>query len=212
MTEARILSKYIKIAITTLCVVCFLVACDTQVVNEENLIGKVAIKTTSISRIPVESENIVESIPDESTEEASAENSETEQEYITYFTEEDVADIAKVLLRECGGVSSKTEQACVAWCILNRVDESGDSIYGVLRASNQFAFSESEEIREDLYELAKDVLWRWNNEKNGISDSGRVLPHEYIYFYGDGMHNYFRNAFSGSYDIWDYSLESPYEN
>lgn len=132
--------------------------------------------------------------------------------YITYFTEDDATDLAKVLLRECGGIPSKTEQACVAWCVLNRADEYNSSVYDVLREPNQFAFSESTEVRDDLYELAKDVLCRWNDEKNGIMDSGRVLPQEYTYFHGDGVHNYFRNAFSGNYDTWDYSLESPYEN
>lgn len=116
------------------------------------------------------------------------------------------------MLRECGGIPSKTEQACVAWCVLNRVDEYNSSVYAVLREPNQFAFSESTEVRDNLYELAKDVLYRWNDEKNGIMDSGRVLPQEYTYFHGDGVHNYFRNAFSGNYDTWDYSLESPYEN
>lgn len=129
-----------------------------------------------------------------------------------YYTDSDVSDIAKVLLRECGGVPSKTEQACVAWCVLNRVDKYEMSIYEVLRAPNQFAFDESAEIRDDLFELAKDVLQRWNDEKNGVTNSGRVLPKDYIYFHGDGVHNYFRNSFDGAYDIWDYSLDSPYDN
>lgn len=133
-------------------------------------------------------------------------------EYVVYYTENDVSDIAKVLLRECGGVQSKTEQACVAWCVLNRADKYAMSIYEVLRAPNQFAFDESAEIRDDLFELAKDVLQRWNDEKNGVINSGRVLPKDYIYFHGDGVHNYFRNSFDGEYDIWDYSLDSPYDN
>lgn len=68
---------------------------------------------------------------------------ETEEEpYITiYYTEQDVIDIAKVLYNECRGVGSKTEQACVAWTILNRVDNQGLSISEVIRAKNQFAFN-----------------------------------------------------------------------
>lgn len=170
--------------------------------------------TVSIQKIAQSTKTeIVSEIENSETDKPKeVEASEPEQEYITYFTEEDAVDLAKVLVRECGGISSKTEQACVAWCVLNRVDEYDSSIYDVLREPNQFAFSESAEVREDLYELANDVLWRWNDEKNGITDSGRVLPQDYTYFYGDGVHNYFRNAFSGNYDTWDYSLESPYEN
>lgn len=153
----------------------------------------------------------------EITTQAPAENipetsEETTQKYVTYFTDNNVKDMAKVLYRECGGVSSKTEQACVAWCVLNRVDQNGSSIYKELRAPNQFAFYESTEVKDDMLDLARDVLTRWNDEKNGKNDVGRVLPPEYTYFHGDGVHNYFRNAFSGDYDTWDYSLNSPYEN
>lgn len=139
---------------------------------------------------------------------------ETEEEpYIMiYYTEQDVIDIAKVLYNECRGVGSKTEQACVAWTILNRVDSQGLSISEVIRAKNQFAFNESTTVDDSLLDLASDVLLRWNSEKNGEAEVGRVLPKEYTYFAGRGGHNYFRNGFDGEYSIWDYSLESPYEN
>lgn len=200
----------------TLCAVCLLVASGAQAVNvnEGETSKEIVMSTTNIQRVANSSKaEIVDNhTPDETVETTEEEVNEPELEYITYFTEDDATDLAKVLLRECGGIPSKTEQACVAWCVLNRVDEYGSSIYDVLREPNQFAFSDTTEVRDDLYELAKDVLWRWNDEKNGITDSGRVLPREYIYFHGDGVHNYFRNAFSGDYDTWDYSLESPYEN
>lgn len=200
----------------TLCAVCLLVASGAQAVNvnEVETSKEIVKSTTNIQRVANSSKaEIVDNhTPDETVETMEEEVNEPELEYITYFTEDDATDLAKVLLRECGGIPSKTEQACVAWCVLNRVDEYGSSIYDVLREPNQFAFSDTTEVRDDLYELAKDVLWRWNDEKNGITDSGRVLPQEYIYFHGDGVHNYFRNAFSGDYDTWDYSLESPYEN
>lgn len=139
---------------------------------------------------------------------------ETEAEpYITiYYTEQDVIDIAKVLYNECRGVGSKTEQACVAWTILNRVDNQGLSISEVIRAKDQFAFNESTTVDDSLLDLASDVLWRWNSEKNGETEVGRVLPKEYTYFVGRGGHNYFRNGFDGEYSIWDYSLKSPYES
>lgn len=198
------------------CAVCLLVASGAQAVNvNEGKASKEVVASTTNAQTIVQSaktETVSETNHSESDKPAETIASEPEQEYITYFADDDAIDLAKVLVRECGGVSSKTEQACVAWCVLNRVDEYGSSVYDVLREPNQFAFSESAEVREDLYELAKDVLRRWNDEKNGIANSGRVLPQEYIYFHGDGVHNYFRNTFSGNYDIWDYSLESPYEN
>lgn len=198
------------------CAVCLLVASGAQAVNtnEEKASMEVVTSTANIQTIAQPTKAETSSMKEQNKSDKPVETviSEPVQEYITYFTEDDVVDLAKVLVRECGGVPSKTEQACVAWCVLNRVDKYESSIYDVLREPNQFAFSESAEVREDLYELAKDILQRWNDEKNGIADSGRVLPQEYIYFHGDGVHNYFRNAFSGNYDIWDYSIESPYEN
>lgn len=183
-------------------------------VSDEKASKEVVTNVTNTQHIAQSAKTDVASKQEQGEDDkpVATEVSEPEQEYITYFTDDDVIDLAKLLVRECGGIPSKTEQACVAWCVLNRVDEYNSSIYDILREPNQFAFSESAEVREDLYELAKDVLCRWNDEKNGIMDSGRVLPKEYTYFHGDGIHNYFRNAFSGNYDTWDYSIESPYEN
>lgn len=196
------LNKYIKYIIVTICAVIFFAVCGTQTVGDGE------VDTTEVPTLSVL--DTQETATEQPTEPEVTQ--EEEDEYITYFTEDDITDIAKLLLRECGGVPSKTEQACVAWCVLNRVDEQNSSIYEVLRSPNQFAFYESTEVQDDLYNLAKNVLSRWNDERNGVSDVGRVLPKGYTYFHGDGVHNYFRNAFDGNYDTWDYSLESPYEN
>lgn len=130
----------------------------------------------------------------------------------TYYTEQDAIDIAKVLYRECRGVPSKTEQACVAWTILNRVDKNNSSIRSVITAPNQYAFSDNTKLDRELLELAYDVLSRWSDEKDGIADVGRVLPCDYLYFEGRNGRNHFRNRYNGNYDIWDYSLPSPYES
>jgi len=130
----------------------------------------------------------------------------------TYYTEQDAIDIAKVLYRECRGVPSKTEQACVAWTILNRADKNNSSIRSVITAPNQYAFSDNTKLDRELLELAYDVLRRWSDEKDGIADVGRVLPCDYLYFEGRNGRNHFRNRYNGNYDIWDYSLPSPYES
>ena len=130
------------------------------------------------------------------------------------YSEEEVVMTAKVLYRECGGVPSDTEKACVAWTVCNRVDMDGfpNTIQEVIEYPGAFAYSPDTPVTEELYALALDVLGRWNAEKNGDYDTGRVLPKDYAYFSGDGEHNYFRNAFCDNYDIWDYSLGSPYES
>jgi len=47
-------------------------------------------------------------------------------------------------------------------------------------------------------------------EKECVGSVGRVLPKEYLYFTGDGAHNYFTTEWQGG-QTWDWSLESPYE-
>lgn len=134
---------------------------------------------------------------------------------VMYYTEDEVVMVAKLLQRECGGVPSVTQQACVAWTVCNRVDSDefeGDTITDVVTARYQFAYRENTPVYDELYEIALDVLNRWNAERNGEESVGRVLPKDYTFFAGDGGRNYFRNAYKGDYSIWDYSLPSPYES
>lgn len=111
---------------------------------------------------------------------------------------------------------SKTEQAAVMWCILNRVDSNNaffpDDIAGVVTQSQQFhGYAPNNPVTEELLELALDVIDRWQREKNGETDVGRVLPAEWLYFYGDLVaHNYFQKEFQGK-ELWNWSLPSPYE-
>ena len=143
-------------------------------------------------------------------------NQEYEQPtQVTYYSNEDVLYLAKVAYCEARGIKSKMEIACIMWTVLNRVDTYGSSIRSVVTAPNQFAFYSSaptiSDYGYDLKELARDVLNRWNQEKNGYLDIGRVLPSDYLWYSGDGRHNYFRNKFK-TRNHWNYSLQSPYEN
>lgn len=106
---------------------------------------------------------------------------------------------------------STMEQAAVMWCILNRVDNGrfGNSIIDVIARPYQFGYYDSTPLRDDLYSLALDVLNRWYCEKEGYEDVGRVLPIEYLYFWGDGQHNHFRINETDQW-YWDWSLHNPY--
>ena len=129
-----------------------------------------------------------------------------------HYSEQDVLDIARVMYSECRGVPSKTEQACVAWTVLNRVDADGTTIYSVVRKRGAFAFNPKAPVWDSLKSLSRDVLDRWSREKDGETNVGRVLPKNYLYFYGKNGHNYFRDNYKKPYNIWNYSLESPYDN
>lgn len=127
------------------------------------------------------------------------------------WTREEVEVLAKMVYGEARGVPSKMEQAACVWCALNRCDAYGEGIVEVTTAPYQFVgYDADNPAMDELYELCEDVLSRWYTEKNGKTDVGRVLPSDYLYFHGDGKHNYFRNEFQGG-TVWDWSYPNPYE-
>lgn len=143
---------------------------------------------------------------------------ETESDVGEWDPDEPVPEIPEgdaILIAKTIGVEapycSRMEQAAVAWTILNRVDDPRfpDTVAAVVTAPYQFAYFSSTPVREDLYELALDVLSRWARESAGENDVGRVLPPEYLYYTGDGYHNYFRvREKQGA--PWDWSAPDPY--
>lgn len=137
------------------------------------------------------------------------------------YTERDAVVLAKTVWGEARGVPAQTlsggtastecQWAAVVWTILNRFDAGyADTIADVAAAPKQFhGYKESYPVEEDILELVIDVLDRWNAEKNGESDVGRVLPADYLWFGGDGTYNYFRNEYRGG-NRWDWELGDPY--
>lgn len=128
--------------------------------------------------------------------------------------EREVELIAKTLWGECRGVKSRAEQAAVVWCILNRVDSEfryfPDTIEGVITKENQFTgYNPNHPVTESLADLARDVLTRWHREKAGDTNVGRTLPKEYVYFVGDGTHNYFTVEWRGT-EYFEWTLPDPY--
>lgn len=123
----------------------------------------------------------------------------------------EVEMIAKTVWGEASGLDA-FEQSAVIWCILNRVDAGYGTIEEVITAPNQFhGYSYNFPVTDEIRALTEDVLTRWYMEKQCIGDVGRTLPSEYLYFYGDGAHNHFRNAYSGNYNTWDWDCWNPYE-
>lgn len=162
------------------------------------------IQAESISTIEEPVEEIVE--PEPTIEERLSTLS------IANVYAEEAKYLAKTIWGEARGCST-TEQAAVAWCVLNRVDAEGfsNNIIKVITQPSQFhGYRRSFPVTDELYELAIDVLGRWELEKTGYTDVGRVLPKNYLYFHGDGKHNYFRSEYEGG-DYWNWSLKSPYK-
>ena len=113
--------------------------------------------------------------------------------YVMYFTEDDVAEVAKMLWGEARGCTRDNQIKC-AWIVCNRVDDERfpDTIQGVLSQPHQFhGFDPTYPVTDELYSVAFDVLTRWSYEKQGIPVR-RELANTYLWFTGDGEQNHFR--------------------
>lgn len=130
--------------------------------------------------------------------------------YEASLYEQEIYMMAKVIFREARGMCTD-QQAAVAWNILNRVDNPrfDSAISAVITSPSQYAWIEDTPLWDEHIHLAQDVIYRWLLEKAGYTNVGRVLPADYLYFFGyDGL-NYYRTTWSGD-TYWDWNWESPY--
>lgn len=169
---------------------------------------------------PVTLEQTETSAPDTSKEQIETEPIETEPVFdvVNYVNEtysNEIMMLARLVYCEGRGVASQTEQACIIWTVLNRVDAYEKSISETILAPHQFSYKEDapfyDDFDRDLRELARDVLQRWTLENMGEADVGRVLPSNYLFFAGKNGHNWFRMGYTDT-ECWDYSLTSPYNS
>lgn len=161
--------------------------------------------TTTVTSVAEAEDEIVRLVASESETEASqAEVTESETETyedavdeataaessdswtITSVSEQELIMLAKTVAQEAGDCSY-TQQACVIWTVLNRVDSSEwpNTVYDNLVKPNQFAYYSWKEYRNDHYQVACDVVAAWEN------GGERLLGSDYQYFYGDGYRNHF---------------------
>ena len=135
-----------------------------------------------------------------------------------HYDEETYITMAKMLSGECGGVESMTERSGCGWIACNRVLDPRypDTIIAVITAEGQFTgYSPYNTYTEADYELAVDILERFYQEQHGATalEVGRTLPADYLYFHGDGKHNYFKKTIHGDpYVFGSDELVSPYMN
>lgn len=137
------------------------------------------------------------------------------------YTEADAIALAKMAWGECRGVgkliingkavSGACQKAAAIWCALNRYDAGfEDSIAEVVAAPMQFVgYAAGNPVDPELLALAYDVLERWERERLHGGDVGRVLPADYMWFTGDGLHNWFVNEWKSD-DYYTWELPDPY--
>ena len=88
---------------------------------------------------------------------------------------------------------SREEQMLVAWCICNRVDATGASIEQVVTAPGQFhGYSSEHPVTDEIRSVVVEVLEAWHNGQEALVLPPFSTDPDYLYFYGDGSHNYFR--------------------
>ena len=118
----------------------------------------------------------------------------TEGSVYDYVSEDEIIMLAKTVAQE-GGDCSYTQQACVVWTVLNRVDspEWPNTISGNLTMSGQFAYYSNKSYRDDHYQVAYDQVYNW------LFGGERYLGSDYQYFYGDGWRNHFYGKNSSEY-------------
>lgn len=125
----------------------------------------------------------------------------------TYTDDGTAAKIAQVIWAEARGLSPY-HKSLVAWCILNRYDMGlyGETIDAVITAPYQFAYKASNPVTQEDFDIALDVLIRWQSERYLLTSSGRTLPKQFVNFRGDGKLNWYTdragNKFSFGEDIY----------
>lgn len=110
------------------------------------------------------------------------------------WTDNDVTVISRMVWGEARGVS-RNEQKLVVWTVINRLENGryGSTLIGVVRARGQFhGYSSRHPVTDAIRDMVIEVLEAWDR-----GESAKIYPPfartaNYLYFHGDGRHNWFR--------------------
>lgn len=130
---------------------------------------------------------------------------------VNKISESDLELICKLVYGEGRGLN-KTEMSAIIWCVFNRVDSPKfpNTIREVVTQKSQFSgYSPSHPILDNIKSLVIDVFEKWELEKLGYKEVGRTLPKTYLFFIGDGKHNYYMENWKSKI-YYNWSLPSPY--
>ena len=211
MVFRRTIERYLDTAVYILMTLCL----ATLVVTTVELQGEVRQMRSEIGSL--REEIAVDIVAREGTDDGRIAGDDIEAQWPRLYSDEDAIALAKLVWGEARGVpdlkihgqviSTRTQQAAVMWTVLNRFDAGyEENILEVITAKGQFhGYSEEHPVDEELLELAYDVLDRWNAEKHGETVA-RELPSGYLWFHGDGVRNYFRDAYKNG-NKWDWGVD-----
>jgi len=110
----------------------------------------------------------------------------------TYY---DVPVISRMVWGEGRGVS-RNEQKLIVWTVLNRVDHPTNyhnTIAGVVRARGQFhGYYRNFPVTPEIREMVIEVLEAWDRDEQAKVYEPFSRCSHFLYFHGDGRHNWFR--------------------
>lgn len=148
---------------------------------------------------------------------------ESENDYI--LSEDDklnitaLAQMAYGEYRLCDTPEHKMQCAAVIECAMWRVMAGeargfANSPVGVVTQPWQFhGYDPGNSVSEELWLFTAEVYAKANRVLEGedAQEVGCVLPTSYLWFYGTGEVNVFRDAYEGG-NVWDWSWGNPYED
>ena len=218
MKIKRFLDRYLDTILYLLNIVCLIaVMMTTFQLKTEVSDLKVVVEARVVDQEIVEEEKENEAVDDD----GSVPGDSVEAQWPRLYTDEDAIALAKMAWGEARGVpelemngnvvSAKCQQAAVMWTALNRYDAGyAESIKEVATAPKQYhGYSVENPVEDEFLDLAYDVLDRWNRERHGETDVGRVLESDYFWFHGNGTYNWFRNEYKSS-SYWNWELADTY--
>lgn len=120
---------------------------------------------------------------------------EPEPEVVAKYSSYEVTLVCQTVYGEARGCS-KEEQMLVVWCICNRADSTGASIEQIVTAPRQFHGYDSENpVTDEIRRVVLEVLDAWSRGQEALVYEPYATTSEYLYFSGDGVHNWFREEY-----------------
>ncbi len=103
------------------------------------------------------------------------------------YNERDIQLLAKLIKAEAGGIKEQDERVAVGLTVLYRISSNNwpDTVAETIFQPHQYT-DPADEYTDGTYEAAQEALKIWSGEGGSFD-----MPERFIYFFGDGKHNYF---------------------
>ena len=83
----------------------------------------------------------------------------------------------------------------VVWCICNRVDLNDSSITEEVTPNMFHGYIDTNPVIDEIKEMVIEVLDAWSAGEEALVYPPYATTPDYLYFGGDGQHNWFREEY-----------------